>query len=566
MVTHDVLVIGAGLAGLRAAIGTCGAYDTAVLSKVHPVRSHSIAAQGGMNAALANVEGSKDDTTEKHTFDTIKGSDYLADQAAVRTMCQQAPLLVYELEHWGCPWSRLDDGRIAQRPFGGAGYPRCCYASDRTGHMALHTMYERSVQLGVKCYEEWLALSLAVRGGRVHGVIAMEMATGRLEMFAARAVVLATGGYGRIFAHSSNALINTGSGVALAYYAGAPIEDMEFVQFHPTTICGTNILMSEAARGEGGYLVNSRGERFMEKYTPSVMELAPRDIVARSIQTEINEGRGFNDDHVHLDLRHLGREKILERLPGIREIAMEFGGIDPIDEPIPVQPGQHYSMGGIATDVHGATNLPGLYAAGECACVSVHGANRLGGNSLLDTTVFGKLSGEAVSRYLASAPPQPDAAALQEELKKQEAEIQALLSRQNGTDTVGAIVNEMRTTLFNKCGIFRDRAALESCHAKVKELQERYNSVTIRSPGTRRYNPGLMNALELKGMLDLAEVTVAGAIPRQECRGSHWRSDFPGRDDKQWLKHTMAVYSAEGPLLSYTDVEITDYEPTERKY
>jgi succinate dehydrogenase / fumarate reductase flavoprotein subunit len=566
MVTHDVLVIGAGLAGLRAAIGTCGTYDTAVLSKVHPVRSHSIAAQGGMNAALANVEGSKDDTTEKHTFDTIKGSDYLADQSAVRTMCQQAPLLVYELEHWGCPWSRLDDGRIAQRPFGGAGYPRCCYASDRTGHMALHTMYERSVQLGVKCYEEWLALSLAVRDGRVHGAIAMEMATGRLEMFAARAVVLATGGYGRIFAHSSNALINTGSGVALAYYAGAPIEDMEFVQFHPTTICGTNILMSEAARGEGGYLVNSQGERFMEKYTPSVMELAPRDIVARSIQTEINEGRGFNDDYVHLDLRHLGREKILERLPGIREIAMEFGGIDPIDEPVPVQPGQHYSMGGIATDAHGATTLAGLYAAGECACVSVHGANRLGGNSLLDTTVFGKLSGEAVNRYLALCPPQPDAAALQEELKKQETELQALLSRQNGTDTVGAIVNEMRTTLFNKCGIFRDRATLEACHAKVKELQERYKSVTIRSTITRRYNPGLMNALELKGMLDLAEVTVAGAIPRQECRGSHWRTDFPGRDDKQWLKHTMAVYSSEGPRLSYTDVEITDYEPTERKY
>ena len=566
MVKHDVLVIGAGLAGLRAAIGACGAYDTAVLSKVHPVRSHSVAAQGGMNAALANVDGSKDDTTEKHAFDTIKGSDYLADQQAVRIMCEQAPLLVYELEHWGCPWSRIENGRIAQRPFGGAGYPRCCYASDRTGHMALHTMYERSVQLGVKCYEEWLALSLAVQGGRVHGVIAMEMATGRLEMFAARAVVLATGGYGRIFARSSNALINTGSGVALAYYAGVPIEDMEFVQFHPTTICGTNILISEGARGEGGYLVNSKGERFMEKYAPTVWELAPRDIVARSIQTEINEGRGFNDEYVHLDLRHLGREKILERLPGIREIAMDFGGIDPIDEPIPVQPGQHYSMGGIATDAHGATNLTGLYAAGECACVSVHGANRLGGNSLLDTTVFGKLSGEAICRYLSSAPPQPEAAVLQDELKKQEARIQTLLSRQRGADTVGTIVSEMRETLFNKCGVFRQRPALVECLAKVKELQERYTSMSLRSPGTRRYNPGLMNALELQGMLDLAEVTVAGAIPREECRGSHWRTDFPGRDDKQWLKHTMAAYRPDGPDLSYTDVEITDYEPTERKY
>jgi len=566
MIKHDVLVIGAGLAGLRAAVGVSEKYDTAVLTKVHPVRSHSIAAQGGMNAALANVDGSKDDTTEKHTFDTVKGSDYLADQPAVKTMCEQAPLLVYELEHWGCPWSRLENGKIAQRPFGGAGYPRCCYAADRSGHMALHTLYERSVQTGVKVYEEWLAISLAVENDRIHGVVAMEMSTGRLEVISAKTVVLATGGYGRIFSRSSNALICTGSGIALAYEAGVPIEDMEFVQFHPTTLYGTNILMSEGARGEGGYLVNNKGERFMEKYAPSVMELAPRDIVARSIQTEINEGRGFNDEYVHLDLRHLGREKILERLPGIREIALDFGGVEPIDEPVPIQPGQHYSMGGIDTNVHGETRLKGLYAAGECACVSVHGANRLGGNSLLDTTVFGKLVGEAIPRYLEGGAAEPDTAVLNAELKKQEEHIARLISRDRTGETVGTILNEMRETVFHKCGVFREKKLLEEAYTKVKDLKERYKNVAIQNGSSRRYNPGLMNVLELRGMLDMAEMIVAGAIPREECRGAHWRLDFPGRDDKNWLKHTKAEYSLEGPKFSYTDVEITDYEPKERKY
>jgi succinate dehydrogenase / fumarate reductase flavoprotein subunit len=536
------------------------------MSKVHPVRSHSIAAQGGMNAALANVEGSKDDTTEKHTFDTIKGSDYLADQPAARVMCEQAPHLVYELEHWGCPWSRLEDGRIAQRPFGGAGYPRCCYAADRSGHMVLHTLYEKALELGIKVYEEWLALSLAVDNGRIHGVVAMDMATGRLETFAAKAVVLATGGYGRVFSRTSNAMINTGSGIALAYEAGVPIEDMEFVQFHPTTLYGTNILMSEGARGEGGYLLNNRGERFMEKYAPSAMELAPRDIVARSIQTEINENRGFNDECVHLDLRHLGREKILERLPGIREIAIDFAGIDPIDEPIPIQPGQHYSMGGIDTDINGATQVKGLYAAGECACVSVHGSNRLGGNSLLDTTVFGKMVGEAIPGFLASGAGEPGVQALDAEQKKQEEKIKEIISRKRTQETVGTILSEMQEAMFNKCGVFREKNTLQEACDKIKELKERYYRVGIQDTSSLRYNPGLFNILELKGMLELAELIVAGAIPREESRGSHWRTDFPVRDDKKWLKHTMAVYSPEGPAFSYTDVEITDYEPKERKY
>ncbi len=566
MISHDVLVIGAGLAGLRAAVGVSQKYDTAVLTKVHPVRSHSVAAQGGMNAALANVEGSKDDTTEKHAFDTVKGSDYLADQPAVKVMCEEAPGLVYELEHFGCPWSRLEDGRIAQRPFGGAGYPRCCYASDRTGHMALHTLYEKAVELGVRFLEEWFVLSLAVENDRIHGVVAMELATGKVEVFGAKTVVLATGGYGRIFSRSSNALINTGSGIALAYEAGVPIEDMEFVQFHPTTLYGTNILMSEGARGEGGYLVNNRGERFMEKYASSAMELAPRDIVARSIQTEINEGRGFNDEYVHLDLRHLGREKIVERLPGIREIAIDFAGIEPIDEPIPVQPGQHYSMGGIATDVKGATNVKGLFAAGECACVSVHGANRLGGNSLLDTTVFGKLAGEAVKEYLDSGAESPDAKILHSAFKRQEKSIQEIFSRESKGETPGGILTEMRETVFHKCGVFREKNTLEEAYSKIRELQERYCKVAIQNITTRRYNPGLMNVLELKGMLEMAELIVAGAIAREECRGAHWRTDFPVRDDKNWLKHTMAVCSQDGPVFRYTDVEITDYEPKERQY
>lgn len=392
MLYHDVLIVGGGLSGLRAAVGLCDRYDVGLISKVHPIRSHSIAAQGGINAALANNPDSKDDTWEKHAFDTIKGSDYLADQHAVEIMCQEAIKIVYEMEHWGCPFSRFPDNTIAQRPFGGAGYPRTCFSSDITGHVLLNTLFERAVFKGVKIYPEHIVTALAMDNGICHGLIAIDQLNGKMVPIMSKATMFATGGYGRVYYYSTNALINNGSGIGLAYKSGVPMKDMEFVQFHPTCLIGTNILMTEGARGEGGYLVNKEGRRFMEDYAPKMMELAPRDIVSRSIQTEIEQGRAFEGElgkYVHLDIRHLGAQKIIERLPGIRNICIDFLGIDPIKEPIPIMPAQHYSMGGIDTNEKCETLIKGFYAAGECACVSVHGGNRLGGNSLLDTIVFG---------------------------------------------------------------------------------------------------------------------------------------------------------------------------------
>ena len=388
---------------MRAAVGLCDKYDVALVSKVHPIRSHSIAAQGGINAALANNPDGKDDTWEKHTFDTIKGSDYLADQDAVEIMCKEAINIVYEMEHWGCPFSRFPDGTIAQRPFGGAGFPRTCFSADLTGHVLLNTLYERAVARGVKVYYEYVAIGLAEEEGACHGVVLIDQVKGEVIPVMAKATLFATGGYGRIYLHSTNALINNGSGIGMAYAAGVSMKDMEFVQFHPTTLLGSNILMSEACRGEGAYLVNNKGERFMQRYVPKAMELAPRDIVSRSIQSEIEAGNAFENElgkYVHLDLRHLGAKKILERLPGIRNMSIDFSGVDPINEPIPIMPCQHYSMGGIDTNEAGETVLKGFYAAGECACVSVHGGNRLGGNSLLDTIVFGKICAGSIDKYL----------------------------------------------------------------------------------------------------------------------------------------------------------------------
>lgn len=565
MIHHQVIVVGGGLAALRAAIAAQEDTDVAVLSMVYPVRSHSGAAQGGINGALANNPDGRDDTPEKHCFDTVRGSDYLADQDAAEVMTREAPNCIYEMEHWGVPFSRFDDGTIAQRPFGGAGFPRTCYCADKTGHVLLHTMYEQCVRRGVTFYPERMVVSLAVEDGSCHGVIAMNMITGELEAFQGEAVFFGTGGSGRVYARSTNAIINTGLPMAQAYWAGVSLKDMEFVQFHPTTLFGTNVLMTEAARGEGGYLINAEGERFMARYTPKVMELAPRDITSRSIQTEILEGRGFENEYVYLDLRHLGKEKIMERLPGIRDLAMSFVGVDPIEKPIPIQPGQHYTMGGIDTDVNGETKLTGFYAAGECACVSVHGANRLGGNSLLDTIVFGKLAGQRIAkRLMEGSLPFGNPTVVQRTLAEVEAKIKKMTSGEGG-EKVAQVREEMQQTMFFKVGVYRERGDMLEAVDKVAELQERFTKTGLTYRGTR-FNLELMKKLELEGMLSLAEVIAKGALAREESRGSHSRRDFKERDDATWLKHTMATFTPEGAKLSYSPVTITKYQPEARKY
>ncbi|HBE44351.1 MAG TPA: succinate dehydrogenase/fumarate reductase flavoprotein subunit [Deltaproteobacteria bacterium] len=567
MLKHDVLIVGGGLAGLRAAVGLCDRYNVGLISKVHPIRSHSIAAQGGINAALANNPDAKDDTPDKHTFDTVKGSDYLADQHAAEIMCYEAPKIVYEMEHWGCPFSRFPDGTIAQRPFGGAGYPRTCYSADITGHVLLNTLFERSVARGLHIYPEFVVAQLVVKDGECYGVVAIDQIKGEIVAISARATLFATGGYGRTYYYSTNALTNTGSGIGIAYKAGVPLKDMEFVQFHPTSIIGTNILMTEGARGEGGYLVNKNGERFMECYAPKAMELAPRDIVSRSITTEIEEGRGFESElgkYVHLDLRHLGREKILERLPGIRNICLDFLGIDPVLEPIPIMPAQHYSMGGIDTNEKSETVIKGFYAAGECACVSVHGANRLGGNSLLETIVFGKLGAIAIDNYLQAINSEPDAKAIEQATNDVEAKIRKL-GNSNGEKSF-RILDELRKTMSAYVGIFRIKQELETALNKIIELEGRAKNVSITSSNLFM-NYELIGAIELEYMLDICHIITLGAFLREESRGAHSRRDFPQRNDTDWLKHTMATIREDGkPEISYKDVVITKYQPMERKY
>ena len=566
---HQLIVIGGGLAGLRAAVeAKADGLDVAVLSQVHPGRSHSSAAQGGLNAALANHPDAHDDTPEKHAFDTVKGSDYLADQDAAIQMTKDAPGVIFEMDHWGCPFSRFDDGRIAQRPFGGAGYPRTCYGADKTGHYLLHTLVERAYERQVKMYIEVFVTSLIVDEGRCRGVVAYDMINGGFHAFTADAVVMATGGAGRIYGNSTNAIISTGGGAAIAYRAGVPAEDMEFIQFHPTGLLTSHILMSEACRGEGGYLLNNDGDRFMAKYAPKAMELAPRDITARSITTEIIEGRGIGgEDYVNLDLRHLGAEKILERLPGIRDIAIHFEGVDPIEEPIPIRPVQHYTMGGIDTDVDGRTRLPGFYAAGECACVSVHGANRLGGNSLLETIVFGRRAGMAVVADLESAAAGGGdvSAAGNAAVSAMEARVAELAARgADGADPY-AIRAEMIATTRDYFGVFREESVMRTGLETLRRLKERCGSIGLRNAGGI-FNLDLMRTLELEGMVDLALCIAEGALARTESRGSHSRTDYPARDDEHWLVHTLAYYTPEGPRLEHKPVTLGTFEPQERKY
>lgn len=565
MLTHDLLVVGGGLAGLSAALSADPGLKVGVISKVHPIRSHSVAAQGGINAALANHPDGADDTWEKHAFDTIKGSDYLADQDAVELLCRRAVPAIYELDHWGVPFSRFAAGTIAQRPFGGAGFPRTCYAADRTGQVLLHTLYEQAVRRNVTFYDEWLVTDIIVRDGKLLGLLAYDLAGGEIIPLRARAAIFATGGYGRIYLRSTNAYINFGSGIGMAYKAGIPLKDLEFVQFHPTSLYGKNILITEAARGEGGYLVNAKGRRFMEDYASKAMELAPRDIVARSIQTEIDKGNGFENEYVHLDLRHLGREKILKLLPGIREICLHFAGLDPIDRPIPIQPAQHYSMGGIDVDATCASPVQGFFAAGECACVSVHGANRLGGNSLLEAIVFGKIAGESASLYLRGGPPEAGGdKEMAETARAFMSRMRSVHERKAG-ENVFQLLNRLKRLTSDTAGIFRDAPTLRRGLEELAELREAYRHVFIY--GTcGRYCQEMVVLVEFEHMLEIAEVILLGALKREETRGSHFRTDFPKRDDAAWLKHTIVTRSEKGPEMTYRDVQIGRYAPQERKY
>jgi len=567
MLSHDVLIVGGGLAGLAAALSSDPALSVAVISKVHPLRSHSVAAQGGINAALGNNPEGRDDSWERHSFDTIKGSDYLADQDSAELMCQKAIPVIYELEHLGVPFNRFPGGVIAQRPFGGAGFPRTCYAADRTGLVILHTLYEQSVRNNVRFYDEWLVSQLVIEDGKCRGVVVYDLKKGEFIPVLARAVVFATGGYGRVYRKTTNAFINHGSGIGIAYHAGVPLKDMEFVQFHPTSLLGKNILITEGARGEGGYLINSEGRRFMEDYAPKSMELSPRDIVARAIQTEINAGKGCGLDGacVHLDLRHLGAEKIKKRLPGIREICINFAGLDPIDTPIPIQPAQHYSMGGIDVDKTCASPVEGFYAAGECSCVSVHGANRLGGNSLLETVVFGKIAGESATKFVKEGQGSSDSekilldAALHFKNK-----VDAWHQRDSGFK-IHTLLHRIKAVMDEKAGIFRNGKDLAECVDLIKELREDYDRVTL-SGECLRFSQELVNIIEFESMLDLAEVIARGALNRKETRGSHFRRDFDKRNDTDWLKHTVVTLKDGAPQISYSDVTLGKYEPVERKY
>jgi len=563
MLTYDILIVGSGGAGLYAALESRGEEElqVAVLTKVYPTRSHTGAAQGGVNAALANKD--PDDTWEQHWFDTVKGSDYLADQDAAELMCREAPDVVRELEHWGCPFDRTVEGRIAQRPFGGASRPRACYAADKVGHVMLHTLYEQGLRHGVDYFNEWVTLSLLHDGQRCLGVTALNIRTGRVHTIQAKAVILATGGHGRIYWNrTSNAFGNTGDGSAIAYRAGLPLKDMEFIQFHPTGLRSSGILVTEGARGEGGYLRNGDGERFMERYAPDKMELGPRDLVSRAIETEVREGRGGPDDEVFLDLMHLGEERIRKRLPQIRQLCIEFEGVDPLEEPIPIKPTAHYSMGGVDTDLNGCTAIAGVYAAGETGCVSVHGANRLGGNSLLDILVFGRRAGRHALEYARHTDflPIPDS-----ELENAETCIHELMEG-DGKESIAAIRRDLGRTMSEKAGIYRHRAGLENAMEDIHELQARYKRLEVNDKSSV-FNTEMVAALELRNMICLAEVITLGALQREESRGAHFREDFTQRDDQQWLQHTLAVRGEDRrPELSFEPVKITEFQPEARTY
>jgi succinate dehydrogenase / fumarate reductase flavoprotein subunit len=569
VIKHDIVIVGSGLAGMRAGLAACEDLDVGILSKVYPSRSHSGAAQGGIAASLGNSEP---DSWEEHMFDTIKGGDYLSDQDAVEEYVKAAPGVIYELENMGCIFSRTPDGKIAQRKFGGHSKPRACYCADRTGHTILHALHEQLLKRSssLKIYSEWYMHSLVMNDGKCQGIMVSDIRTGNVEVIQAKAVIFATGGYGRVFKITSNAFASTADGVIAALNAGIPLEDPEFVQFHPSGLYRQGILFSEAARAEGGYLVNGNDDRFMKEYAPDRMELAPRDIVARAEQKEIDKGRGIEGkEQISLDLRHLGADKINERLPQIRQLGIDFIGVDCIDVPLPIQPTAHYSMGGIPTDKEGCvvmddkgTKVPGFFASGECACVSVHGGNRLGTNSLLEAVVFGERSGKAALEY-AKNESFDDINEAQEKTK--------LLSmfeeifQRDGKESYNDIRNEMKETMMKNCGVFRDSEKLKKCISDIKGLKERYKHGKITDKG-KLFNTEVYEIIELGNMLDMAEIIATGALAREESRGGHSRLDFPDRNDADFLKHTL-ISLKDGELeIKYKPVVITTHEPKERKY
>ncbi len=573
----DTVIVGSGGSGLYAALEASQRSRTAVVSKLYPIRSHTGAAQGGISAALGNTE---EDKPEWHAFDTVKGGDYLVDQGAANILAEEAVQAVYDLENRGLPFNRTPEGRIDQRRFGGhtrnfgeAPVRRACYAADRTGHMILQTLYQQCIKNDVAFFDEFQVVDLVMNGDSCQGVVAVELATGELHIFAAKAVLFATGGFGRMFKVTSNAYANTGDGPAVCARAGIPLEDMEFFQFHPTGIMGLGILITEAVRGEGGILRNRDGERFMERYSPTLLDLAPRDIVARSMLTEVRAGKGIRgdrkiDDYLHLDATHLGSDDLLAKLPDITSFCNTYLGIDPAETPIPVLPTAHYAMGGIPTDVYGRvvrdgqdTVVPGLYAAGECACVSVHGANRLGTNSLLDLVVFGRRAGQHIGDYVKQA----DAPQLGAEAAEPAREWMARLTEGTSEHHGGHISDEMQTVMMEKVGIYRNAADMQAAVEALQQLRQRYQAVRVQDTG-KQFNTDLLELIELGNLLDLSLVTAASAANRAESRGAHSREDYPERDDDQWLKHTLAYLEGDAVRIDYKPVDTSIWEPKPRTY
>ncbi len=566
---HDLIILGSGLAGLRAAVEAArmseGKLDIGIISKVQLMRSHSVCAEGGTAAVMRPEEG---DSFDLHAWDTVKGSDFLADQDVVYRFVNEMPSEILQLDHWGIPWSRRDSGRINQRPFGGHSYPRAVFAADKTGFYEMQTLYDTLLKYGnVIRYDEYFATALFIEGGRFQGLSAINMHTGDFHGFVGKGLIIASGGIGNLYGFTTYSQTVTGDGLAMAYRAGLPLEDLEFLQFHPTGLIPSGILMTEACRGEGGYLRNVNGDRFMEKYAASKMELAPRDIVSRSEMTEILAGRGSKGprglDYVHLDLTHLGAEKIKERLPLIREVCINFIGIDPIDVPVPIRPVAHYLMGGIETDIDGATRTKGIWAAGETACVSLHGANRLGTNSTAECLLWGKITGQEAVKYIGQGEKMPEAP--MDRFKDEDKRIWEEMFNKNGSESVYTIKTELRTTMDKNAGVYRTSEGLQAGLNKIMELKKRFQNIGIKDK-SHAYNTDLTSALEVENMLTLAEVFVTGALNREESRGGHARRDFPTRDDDKWLKHTLAFYSEKGPKFDFKPVNITTWKPIERKY